>query len=148
MRPQSRTLFAIIFGLPIVVAAPIALVGSKLLTDGTVEVHVVEKGRNGGTVDVCVPASFVPIAVGLGSACRFEDCHLDKEAREALRIADAAIGAMAGAPDGVLVDIRTPDEVVTIEKAGGVLRVHVDTPEEFVRASVPLNAVRSALSFI
>ena len=148
MRPQGRALFAILFGLPILVALPIALIGSKFLAAGTVEVHVVEKGAGGGTVDVRVPASFVPLAVGLGTACRFEGCRFDEPTKEALQIADAVIGAMAGAPDGVLVDIRNRDEVVKIEKVEGALRVHVDTAEELVRASVPLGAVRSALAFL
>jgi hypothetical protein len=148
MRPNTRALFVIVFGLPVLVALPLVLLGNKLYSAGNVEVHVIEKGPEGGTVDVRVPASLVPIAVGLGTACRIEGCDLDEDARKALRVADAVIGAMAGAPDGVFVDIRDRDEVVRIEKAEGVLRVHVDSADAVVHASVPLGAVRSALSLI
>lgn len=148
MRPQGRTLLMIIFGLPLLIASPIALVGASLWSAGRIEVHVVEKTRDGCSVDVTVPAAIVPIVAGIGSVCAFHGCCLDPEAEMALDLASAAMDAMSRSPDGVYVDIRSRDEIVLISKRDGALHVEVDTPEETVRASIPLAAARSVLSFI
>lgn len=142
MRPQTRTLLAIVFGLPLLIILPIAFLGASVMCSGNVEVHVVEKGGAGETVDVCVPAALLPAVVRLTPVCAFASCHLDRDARRGLRAASAMLDAMEDAPDGVYVDVRTRDEVVFVEKRNRVLRVEVDTPDEVVRVSAPLKAVR------
>ncbi len=148
MRTKGRSLFVILFGLPILLAAPLFLLGSWIVRDGMMEVHVQQ--RDGCSVDVSLPAAIVPAAAGMVRVCGAGevDCRIDAETREALRMAADVISAMRHGPDGVLVDIRTRDEVVLVEKLGGSLQVHVDTPDEVVRLKVPLGAARAALDLI
>ena len=148
MRREGRMLLVIIFGLPLLIATPIALIGSSLMNLGSIEVHVLEKSDDGAMVDVIIPAAIVPVVAGLGSMCSFHGCDLDPETEAALDLASAAMVAMAKSPDGVYVDIRSEDEVVLISKRDGTLHVEVDTAEEAVRASIPLNAARTILSAI
>lgn len=148
MRPQTRTLLAILFGLPLLIILPIAFLGASVMCPGNVEVHVVEKGRAGETVDVCVPAAWLPAVVRFTPVSAFASCHLDRDARRALRATSVMLDAMEDAPDGVYVDVGTRDEVVLVEKKNGVLRVEVDTPDEVVHASAPLKAMRLVLRAI
>lgn len=149
MRTKGRTLFLILFGVPILVAAPLVFLGAWIVRDGMMEVHVLE--RDGGcSVDLSLPAAVIPAAAGVVRVCGAgeTELHLDAESREALRMAADVLAAMRHGPDGVLVDIRTRDEVVLVEKRGGSLEVRVDTPDELVRLKVPLGAARAALDLI
>ena len=148
MKPRTGRMFLILFGVPLLLALPITFIGAKFLGAGTLEVHVSETGPNGGTVDVVLPAGLVPAAASLSSVCSIGGCHIDSEAREAIRLAADAIDLLRDVPDAVLVDVRTDTEVVLVEKRGGELQVDVSTPEETVRATIPLRAVRSALRLI
>jgi hypothetical protein len=148
MAPRTRTLLAIVFGLPLLVAVPLALVGARILQAGTLEVHVVEKGPAGDSVDVRVPAAILPAVATVAPMCSLGGCRLDPDARLALRVAADVLDALRAAPDGVLVDVRTRDEVIRIEKRDGKIEVAVDSREEVVHASMPLGAIRSALGFL
>jgi hypothetical protein len=141
-------LVAIIFGFPILIATPIAIVGASVWNAGRIEVHVRERTPEGSSVDIMVPAAIVPVVAGIGSVCSFHGCDLDPEAEAALDLASAAMAAMAESPDGVYVEVRSVDEIVLISKRDGTLHVEVDTPEESVRASIPLAAARSALAIL
>lgn len=148
MRPQTRTLFGILFGLPLLIIIPLAFLGAALWRSGTIEIHVAEKGRCGETVDVYAPAAILPLVAHLTPACSMASCRMDPEARRAIRTAAVMLDAMNDAPDGVYVDVRTRDEIVHVEKKRGALEVDVDTPEDTVHASVPLGAVQSVLRAI
>ncbi len=149
MRTKGRSLFVILFGAPLLLAAPVFLLGSWIVRDGMMEIHILQRD-GGSSVDVSLPAAVVPAAAGMIRVCGAgeAECRIDAETREALRIAADVLSAMRHGPDGVLVDIRTRDEVVHVEKLGGSLQLHVDTPEELVRVKVPLGAARAALDLI
>ena len=148
MRPRSRMLFAILFGLPLLIVLPLAFLGASVFCPGIVEVHVHEKSPNGQQVDVLVPATFLPAAMKFTPLGAIASCHIEPEARRAIRVAGQLLKEMEDAPDGVYVDVRSHDEVILIEKKNGTLRVEVDTPDEVVHASAPLKAVRSVLRSI
>jgi hypothetical protein len=148
MRPQTRTLFAILFGVPVLMVLALAFVGASVLCSGTVEVHVREKRPAGQQVDVLVPAAFLPAAMRFTPLGAMASCHIEPEARRAIRVAAKLLKAMEDAPDGVYVDVRTRDEVVLIEKKDGTISVDVDTASDVVHASAPLKAVRSVLRAI
>jgi len=150
MSAKPRTLFAILFGIPILVLAPIWLVASKIPGAGAIEFAVYEKGPHGCRVAGSVPAILVPAAMFLTPDSALDEirCELPTEFGDAAKIARAALRELARCPDGVLVDVRTDTEVVTIEKRNGSLRVHVDTPDENVHAAVPLSALRSVVAAI
>lgn len=121
-----------------------ALVGSAALsTEGFIYVNVQEKHPGGSHVNVFVPAAIVPAALHFVPRHNFADSSHDM--REALPIIDAAIPALSDAPDGVLVEVREPDEHVLVVKHGGSIVVDVNDPEETVHVSVPLRAAQSAI---
>jgi len=148
MPDKTRTLFAILFGLPLLLVAPLAILGAAVMHSGTIEVHVAEKGRAGQTVDVYAPAAILPIVAHFTPACCIASCKMDPDARRAIRTAAAMLDAIGDAPDGVYVNVRTRDEVILVEKKNGALKVDVDTPEDVVHASVPIGAVCSVLGSI
>ena len=121
-----------------------ALVGSAALsTEGFIYVNVQEKQPGGSHVNVFVPAAIVPAALHFVPRHNFADSSHDM--REALPIIDAAIPALSDSPDGVLVEVREPDEHVLVVKHGGSIVVDVNDPEETVHVSVPLRAAQSAI---
>ena len=121
-----------------------ALVGSAALsTEGFIYVNVQEKHPGGSHVNVFVPAAIVPAALHFVPRHNFADSSHDM--REALPIIDAAIPALSDSPDGVLVEVREPDEHVLVVKHGGSIVVDVNDPEETVHVSVPLRAAQSAI---
>ena len=121
-----------------------ALVGSAALsTEGFIYVNVQEKHPGGSHVNVFVPAAIVPAALHFVPRHHFADSSHDM--REALPIIDAAIPALSDSPDGVLVEVREPDEHVLVVKHGGSIVVDVNDPEETVHVSVPLRAAQSAI---
>lgn len=150
MKAKPRTLFAILFGIPILLLAPAWVIGSKLGHAGTIEFSVHEKGPDGCQISGSVPAILVPAAVRLTPDSVLEEVRheLRCELGDAAEMARAALEELSRCPDGILVDVRTPTEVVTIEKRDGHIRVDVDTPHEKVQAAVPLQTMRSFLSAI
>ena len=150
MRPQGRKLFLILFGIPLLLAIPFVLLGATVVREGMMEVHVAERGAGGQTIDVRLPAAIVPAAAGLVRTCGVGggECRIDAETRQALRVAADILGVLKSAPDGVLVEVRTRDEIVLIEKRGGMLHVNVDTQEDVVNVKLPLGAARSALAML
>ena len=150
MRPQGRKLFLIVFGIPLLLAVPFVLLGTTVIREGMMEVHVAERGPGGHNLDVRVPAAIVPAAAGIVRACGLgdDDCRLDPDARAAIRVAGDILGVLGSTPDGVLVEVRTLDEYVLIEKRGRMLHVSVDSPDDVVKVKLPLGAARSALAML
>ena len=141
MPSKPRTLFAILFGVPILLFIPVWVIGSSVYQAGTIEFSVHEKGPNGCQISGSIPAAVV-------SALDEIRHEMHCEIGDATKIVEAALNELSRCPDGVLVDVRTDTEVVTIEKRNGSIRVDVDTPGEKVQASVPLSAMRSFISAI
>jgi hypothetical protein len=150
MKRNDRVLFALLFGIPLLLVVPVALIGSSLSFEpGRIEVQVLDK-HGGGSVGVNAPALLVPLAMHLAPDVVIDDmrCELGEEGEQALAIARAAVRELARCPDGILVDVRTRDEVIFVEKKGRAFLVHVDTPGETVHATIPLSAIGSVLDAI
>ena len=150
MKSRQRTLFAILFGVPFLLLVPVWLVGSSVHKAGSIEFSVLEKGPHGCHVSGKVPAIIVPVAMHLAPDVVIQDAcgEVRHEMGQALEIARAAARELARCPDGVLVDIRTRSEVVTVEKRNGRIEVTVDTPNEAVHAALPLRTLSSVLASI
>jgi len=146
----SKKLFAILFGIPILLVAPMALLGASVVRNGVVNVEVLEKGEHGTSVEVKIPGAVVPVAMHFLPECVVNDvrCEMDEEARAALAVARGALRALGRSPDGVYVDVRSRDEIVRVEKSGNDLRVYVDTPDEVIRVSIPIRVAGSVLAAI
>lgn len=143
-KPRTKTLFAILFGIPLLMAASCAAVVYAVGHSGSLEVSVHEK-HGGGHVRVRVPALIVPVTMAF-VRMPFADCHQNCDIPWS--VVSSVLHDLHDCPDGVLVDIRTSEEVVLIEKKSGRLVVQVDTPDESVSAMIPLGAARAALSVI
>ncbi len=149
-RDNGKRLFAILFGLPILLAAPIVLVGNSIYRAGTIELAVQEKSECGTSVEVKVPGALIPVAMHCLPEVTIDGVReeMGPEAREAIGMAREALRSIGRSPDGVYVDVRTRDEIVLIEKRDGKIRILVDTPDEAVKVSVPLGVASSVLAAI
>lgn len=148
MKRGSNRLLAILFGLPILLVLPIVLLGSSIHRAGTIEISVLERGHDGTSIDMKIPGALVPVALHLLPEVTIDGVRreIGPEAQEAIGIARVALRSIGRAPDGVFVDIQSPDEIVRVEKRDGRIRVLVDTPDEAVRISVPLPVASSVLA--
>ncbi len=150
MNRASRRLFAILFGLPLLLIVPVALIGSTVCTGGVIEFEVLEKGPNGSSVAAKIPGFVVPLAM-LFIPCHIQEeirCEFDSEADWALDVARAAIRSIGHAPDGVYVEVQSKREIIRITKEGDYFKIFVDTPDEMVRASVPIGIASTVLASI
>lgn len=149
MKKSNRMLWAILFGVPALIVLPMVLVGSSMMSAGSIDISVVEKRDGcGSDIGIHVPAALVPAAVHLMPQVTVDDIRMEMgpEAEQALRLAAAVIAELEHVPDGVFVDVMDATDVVTVEKRAGKLRIYVDTPDETVRVEVPLRAVRQTLN--
>jgi hypothetical protein len=149
MQPRTKTLFAILFVIPLVFAGLGAYGVYRIQRAGSLELSIQEKG-GGCNVHVSLPAILVPIAVNFArTACPASDVLGFRDDRDIpVGAVRDVLDALADAPDGVFVEIQTGDEVVLVEKRAGRLLVDVDTRDEKVRAAVPLDAARSLFGVI
>jgi hypothetical protein len=125
-------------------ALPLAAAGMAASATWLV-VDVREGGPEGQRIVVPVPlvAAQAVLAFVPESHTRVE---LPEEAREHLPLAHQVIDALAAAPDVELVRVEDGEDLVVVEKAGEVLRVHVSEGNgEVVDVSVPLAAVQEIL---
>jgi hypothetical protein len=111
--------------------------------EGAAVVSIHEKKPDGVNLWLPVPVALVHAGVSFAPA---------DEIREATReldrwrpLVDAVLDELDRAPDAVFVEVKTPDEAVTVAKRHGRLVVDVDTHGETVHVSVPSDAVRTIL---
>ncbi len=146
MKTKTRTLYAIIFGLPVLLAIGLGLAGATLYHSGTFHLEVCEKHADGASVGIHVPATAAHAVALL--LPRMIQAEIPAEAREHLHLARAALEALSRCPDGVFLEVESDEEIVLIEKRDGKILIQVDTPDEAVRASFPVRSATSLLSVI
>jgi hypothetical protein len=105
---------------------------------GTVTVSVHEKKPGGARVYVPVPAVVIPVVMRLAPAEDLADAAA--QVRPWLPAIKVASEELTRCPDTTLVEAISPAEQVTITKAGDSMVVDVDSAEERVHVSVPLEA--------
>jgi hypothetical protein len=150
MSSNSRKLFLLIYGLPLLLVFPIAFLGASVFRAGTISVEVIAKHPDGTELTCRIPAALVPIAVQLTPCEVLHEVRreIQREMPEALDIARAAVRELARCPDGVFLEVQDKEDFVTIEKKDAKLSVFVDTPDETVRLELPFHTVSSVLSAI
>ncbi len=145
---RTKTLFAILFGVPLLLAAAGAFLAFQIGRFGDLEIAVHGKCA-GSNVRVRVPALVVPVAVQIARSALPDFSHkVSAEMELPPGLARDVFDVLADCPDGVFVEVRTIDEVVLVEKQGSRILVTVDTPDESVHAAVPIAAARSLLDVI
>lgn len=107
---------------------------------GAVTVYVEEKKPGGDRVRLWVPGVLAPVALKLVPA---EELRLPPEARQWMPVLRAASEELARVEDFTLVEVREPDEHVTIVKRHGALIIDVESADETVHISLPLRVVVS-----
>jgi hypothetical protein len=125
-------------------AATLVVGTTYLVQDGFVHVSVDENYSGGTHLHLIVPAMIAPIA----AAC-IPERHLHG-AREQVQAYLPAIRTAAfelnKLPDAVLVDVHDNQQHVRVSKAGGGLKIEVQSPDEHVDVWVPLRAAYDTAS--
>ena len=144
MSTASKVLVGFVLGALLLGVASVALGAAAMYRGGTLAVEVHEKGAGGSDVALRLPGILVDVAARFvpPQACR----SIPPELRAyGPAIREAAL-ELARGPDGVFVQVASPEESVSIAKDGGDLVVHVKSSSETVRLGIPLRTAASALS--
>jgi hypothetical protein len=118
--------------------AMVVVGGVVVYNEGAVRVDVQEKARSGKHIHLIVPAVVLPVAARLVPRDKLEDAR--REVGPWLPTIKAASEELARCPDGPLVEVDSKREHVRIHKLGKSLFIAVDSDEETVRVSFPLEA--------
>jgi hypothetical protein len=119
----------------------------RVARHGAAMVSVHEKRPDGVQIRLPVPVGLVHLA--LRFVPRDEMAACDPELRRWLPAARSVVAEIDRAPDGVLVEVQTPNERVVIAKRDGKITVDVDTRDENVHISMApggLGEILDALS--
>jgi hypothetical protein len=126
-------------------ALGVLVVGGVLVyNEGAVRVDVREKTGDRQHIHLIVPAVVLPLAVRLVPRAKLHDAR--HEIRPWLPTIKAASEELARCPDGPLVEVDSRREHVRIHKLGMSLFIAVDSDEETVLVSFPLEAAADTVS--
>jgi hypothetical protein len=126
-------------------ALGVLVVGGVLVyNEGAVRVDVREKTGDREHIHLIVPAVVLPVAVRLVPRAKLHDAR--HEIRPWLPTIKAASEELARCPDGPLVEVDSRREHVRIHKLGNSLFIAVDSDEETVLVSFPLEAAADTVS--
>ncbi len=112
--------------------------GVFVYNEGAVRVDVREKTRNGEHIHLAVPAVVLPAAARLVPRDKLRDAR--HEIGPWLPTIKVASEELARCPDGPLVEVDSNREHVRIQKQGRSLFIDMDSEEETVHVSFPLQA--------
>ncbi len=129
---------------------PIFAFGAAVAATGTVTVRVHERGDDGVRLYIPVPALLIDLAVFAAPHLMPDDALAEVRAeiepfRDGL---EAVAEELEACPQGVLVDVRTPDEHVRVTRSWRSFEVEVDSEDADVRVSVPARLVSRMLDVI
>ncbi len=74
-----------------------------------------------------------------------QEMEVPQEVRAQREAVMAALSSLVDAPDGVLVEVTTPDETVSIVKKGRKILIDVDAEDAEVHCAVPLDGIYKSL---
>ena len=143
MSTASKVLLGFVLGALLLGVASVAFAATAVYRAGTLAVEVHEKGPGGSDVTLRLPGILVDVAARFvpSQACR----SIPPELRAYGPAIREAAFELARGPDGVFVQIDSPEEKLSIAKEGGDLVVHVTSSRETVRVGIPLRTAASAL---
>jgi len=122
----------------------LVLGGVAVYNEGAVRVDVREKARDGSHIYLIVPAAVLPVAARFVPRDKLKDAR--RQVGPWLPTIKAASVALARCPDGPLVEVDSHHDHVRIYKQGGSLFVYVDSDEDTVHVSFPLEAAADTVS--
>jgi hypothetical protein len=118
--------------------------GMLVYNEGAVRVDVREKARDGKRIYLIVPAAVLPVAARLVPRDKLKDAR--REIGPWLPTIKVASEELARCPDGPLVEVDSHRDHVRIHKQDRSLFIDVDSEEETVHVSFPLEAAADTLS--
>jgi hypothetical protein len=118
--------------------------GAFVYNEGAVRVDVREKARDGQHIYLVLPAAILPVAARLIPKNKLRDAP--REIGPWLPTIKVASEELARCPDGPLVEVDSNREHVRIYKQGRSLFIDVDSEEEAVHVSFPLQAAADTVS--
>jgi len=126
-------------------ALALVVVGGVWVYDeGAVRVDVREKTGKAEHTRVLVPAALGPVVARLVPRNKLQDAQ--RQLRPWLPTIKVASEELARCPDGPLVEVDSNREHVRIYKQGASLFIYVDSEEETVHVSFPLEAAADTVS--
>jgi hypothetical protein len=140
MTRGTRWLLALVIGALALLLATLGTAAATVYRSGTVAVEI---EGNGHDIRLGLPAGLVGAAIALTPASAYEEAAA--EIRPLIPALEAGWRELADAPDFVLVDFRSAEESVRVEKTGSRLVILVDAPDARFRIGVPLETVGSLL---
>ena len=137
----------LVFKVPLVImAVGASIMGTAAIVTydaGAVRVSVMEKKSHGTNFHLLVPAVLVPAALDLVPS---HDLNLhDRDTRQWLPAAKAALRELDRCPDAALVQVTSPGENVNISKRGNSIYIDVDDTNETVHVSFPVPVARKVV---
>ena len=118
--------------------------GVFVYNEGAVRVEVREKTRNGEHIHLVVPAVVFPVAARLVPRDKLKDAR--HKIGPWLPTIKVASEELTRCPDGPFVEVDSNREHVRIRKQSGSLFIDVDSEEETVHVSFPLQAAADTVS--
>jgi hypothetical protein len=118
--------------------------GVFVYSEGAVRVDVQEKSRNGEHIHLLVPAAVLPVAARLVPRDKLKD--VPRKIGPWLPTIKVASEELARCPDVSLVEVDSNREHVRIHKLGRSLFIDVDSEEETVHVSFPLETAADTVS--
>jgi hypothetical protein len=126
--------------------ATVAVGTGYLVQDGFVHVGV-DEFRPGGThLHLIVPAMAAPIAAHFAPPGHLRE--MQRQVQPYLPMIREVLKELNKLPDTEFVEVRSGTDHVHVQKAGGGIKVEVETDEEHVNVWVPLRAVYDATSVL
>lgn len=144
MTRKEKRLLVVIGAIVAVYLVSAAVIGIAVYRAGVFVVQVEPKRPGGDEVHVRMPAVLAQAAL------RFVPDRIltepAREVREWMPLVRAVSAELSKSPDGVLLEIRSPEEQVRVVKKGRRLLIDVDGAEERVHVVMPLALVGTVLS--
>jgi hypothetical protein len=144
MTHKEKRLLTIVLVIAAVYLGAVGAVVLAVQRAGMLVVEVEEKGPGGDSVRIRVPAVFAQVALRFVPEKVFTDQAQD--VGRWLPVIQAACAELGRSPDGVLLEVHSPDEDVSVVKKGRRLQVDVRSPQERVHVVMPLSMVACVLS--
>jgi hypothetical protein len=148
MRSFLRALIVLLAAGVLMVSSTGVALAAAVVTRGMVTIEVEDRGPDGVSLYIPVPAAFLEVAAD-GMQMVIPDRELAKVKRAVGPWGEPVSGLihkLADSPDAVLVSVTSANETVRIEKRGRNLEIEVHDSNSDVRISIPLPSVARVLS--
>ena len=114
---------------------------------GVLKIQYSEYGPDGDQFSLYLPGFVVQTALGFVPSSVM-DFDLDPDTEPWVHIALQSVSELEKLPDAVFVEVESDDESVLIRKDGINFIIDVETDDEKIHLSIPMNSVKAVLKKI